>query len=381
MHNDLCRRLGIELPIFAFTHCRDVVAAVSRAGGIGVLGAAGFTPEQLRQELDWIVQRLDGKPFGIDVIMPKKFESGAVPDLQSMIPASHRQWLESVLARYGIAPLPGDGSSGSTVHGGISGEQIGWTHEICRALLEVAFGYPGLKLMVNALGTPPEDILAECRARGILVGALAGKVQHAVAHRDGGVDFIIAQGHEAGGHTGEITTMVLVPQVVDAVAPLPVLAAGGIASGRQMAAAMALGASGVWCGSVWLTTPESEVAPLPRRKLLAADSGQTVRSRVISGKPARMLRSAWTDAWEKPDCPGFLPLPLQGILTQEAHLRIARANNEQLAFYPCGQAIGMCNDERDCRSVIADMVNEYVDTVERLGRALADAGPDSAGDL
>lgn len=380
MHNDLCRRLGIELPIFAFTHCRDVVAAVSRAGGIGVLGAAGFTPEQLRQEIDWIVQRLDGKPFGIDVIMPKKFESGAVPDLQSMIPASHRQWLESVLARYGIAPLPGDGSSGTAVHGGISGEQIGWTHEICRALLEVAFAYPGLKVLVNALGTPPADILAECRERGILVGALAGKVEHALAHRDGGVDFVIAQGHEAGGHTGEITTMVLVPQVVDAVAPLPVLAAGGIANGRQIAAAMALGAAGVWCGSVWLTTPESEVGPLPKRKLLAAGSDQTVRSRVISGKPARMLRSAWTDAWEAPDCPGFLPLPLQGILTQEAHLRIARSNNEELAFYPCGQTIGLCNDERDCRSVIADMVSEYVDTVERLGRTLDTGDLDSAGE-
>ena len=369
MNNALCRRLGIELPIFAFTHCRDVVVAVSRAGGIGVLGAAGFTPEQLGQELDWISARLGDKPFGIDVIMPKKFESGEVPDLQSMIPAGHKAWVEDVLARHGVAPLPADADAGT--HHGISGEQIGWTHDLCRQLLDVAFGYPGVKVMVNALGTPPADVLAECRARGILVGALAGKVKHALAHKHGGVDFVIAQGHEAGGHTGEITTMVLVPQVVDAVAPLPVLAAGGIANGRQVAAAMALGAAGVWCGSVWLTTPESEVAPLPKKKLLAAGSDATVRSRVISGKPARMLRSGWTDAWESPDCPGFLPLPLQGMLTQEAHLRIARSENEELAFYPCGQTVGLCNDERDCRTVIADMLNEYVDTVERLGRSLA----------
>jgi len=370
MKNDLCRRLGIELPIFAFTHCRDVVAAVSRAGGLGVLGAAGFTPEQLRHELDWIASKVEGKPFGIDVIMPKKFEAGEVPDLQAMIPETHKAWVESVLARYGIPPLPVDATDGGQ-HGGISGEQIGWTHDICRQLLDVAFTYPGVKVMVNALGTPPEDILAECRERGILVGALAGKVKHALAHKEGGVDFVIAQGHEAGGHTGEITTMVLVPQVVDAVAPLPVLAAGGIANGRQIAAALALGAQGVWCGSVWLTTPESEVEPLPKKKLLAAGSDQTVRSRVISGKPARMLRSKWTDAWEARDCPGFLPLPLQGMLTQEAHLRIARANDEELAFYPCGQTIGMCNDERDCRSVITDMVTEYIDTVERLGQSLA----------
>lgn len=369
MKNDFCRALGIELPIFAFSHCRDVVAAVSRAGGFGVLGAAGFTPEQLAHELDWITTQVGDRPFGIDVIMPKASTDGTIPDLRAMIPERHKAWVESVLARHGIPPLPADATDGSR-HGSISGEQIGWTHDTCRRLLDVAFGYSGLKAMVNALGTPPPDILAECRARGILVGALAGKVQHAIAHRDGGVDFIIAQGHEAGGHTGEITTMVLVPQVVDAVAPLPVLAAGGIANGRQVAAALALGAVGVWCGSVWLTTPESEVAPLPKKKLLAAGSEHTVRSRVISGKPARMLRTKWTDAWEQPDCPGFLPLPLQGMLAQEAHLRIARSDNEELAFYPCGQAIGLCNDERDCRSVVAGMVDEYIDTVERLAQAL-----------
>jgi NAD(P)H-dependent flavin oxidoreductase YrpB (nitropropane dioxygenase family) len=369
MKNDLCRRLGSELPIFAFTHCRDVVVAVSKAGGIGVLGAAGFTPEQLRQELDWISAKLGDLPFGIDVIMPKKFAEGDVPDLKAMIPPEHKAWIESVLQRHGIAPLPADATDGGD-HGAISGEQIGWTHDLCRQLLDVAFSYPGVRVMVNALGTPPADVLAECKARGILVGALAGKVEHALAHKAGGVDFVIAQGHEAGGHTGEITTMVLVPQVVDAVAPLPVLAAGGIARGRQVAAALALGAQGVWCGSVWLTTPESEVEPLPKRKLLAAGSGDTVRSRVISGKPARMLRSRWTEAWEQADCPGFLPLPLQGILVHEAHLRIARAQNEELAFYPCGQAIGQCNDERDCRSVIEGMLGEYLEVVERLGGVL-----------
>ncbi len=335
---------------------------------MGVLGAAGFTPEQLRQELDWISARLVDQPFGIDVIMPKKFAEGSVGDLQAMIPATHRAWVETVLGRYGIPPLPVD--SGGEAHGGISGEQIGWTHDICRELLDVAFSCPGVRVLVNALGTPPDDVLAQCRARGVLVGALAGKVEHALAHKAGGVDFVIAQGHEAGGHTGEITTMVLVPQVVDAVAPLPVLAAGGIARGRQVAAALALGAQGVWCGSVWLTTPESEVEPLPRKKLLAADSGDTVRSRMLSGKPARMLRSDWTDAWETPDCPGFLPLPLQGMLVHEANLRIVRARHEGLAFYPCGQVIGQCNDERDCRAVIEGMLGAYAETLERLGAQL-----------
>jgi len=370
MKNDLCRRLSIEQPIFAFTHCRDVVVEVSRAGGMGVLGAAGFTPEQLEQELHWISQKLGDKPFGIDVIMPKKFTEGAVPDLKSMIPEAHTAWVESVLQRYNIPPLPSDAKAGEF---GLSGDQIGWTHDLARKLLDVALRYPTLKVLVNALGTPPADILAECHAKGILVGALAGKVKHALAHKAGGVDFVIAQGHEAGGHTGEVTTMVLVPEVVDAVAPLPVLAAGGIAGGRQIAAAMALGAQGVWCGSVWLTTPESDVAPTPKKKLLAAGSDDTVRSRVISGKPARMLRTAWTDAWEAKDSPGFLPLPLQGMLVQEPHLRILRSRNEELAFYPCGQTIGHCNDERDCKTIMADMVHEYVETVERLGQSLGES--------
>lgn len=365
MKNDLCRRLGIELPIFAFTHCRDVVVAVSRAGGLGVLGAAGFTAEQLEHELDWITRQLGDLPFGIDVIMPKKLAEGAVPDLQAMIPEEHKAWIEGVLARYGVPPLPAD-----TDVGGIRGDQIGWTHDLARSLLEVALRYPSLKVMVNALGTPPADLLELCHARGILVGALAGQVKHALAHKAGGVDFVIAQGTEAGGHTGEVTTMVLVPQVVDAVAPLPVLAAGGIADGRQIAAALALGAQGVWCGSVWLTTRESEVEPAQRKKLLAATSNDTVRSRVISGKPARMLRSEWTDAWEKKDCPGFLPLPLQGMLVQEAHLRIARSQKDELVFYPCGQTVGLCNEERDCRSVIGGMLEEYVATVERLAQTL-----------
>lgn len=366
MKNDLCKRLGIELPIFAFTHCRDVAVAVSRAGGMGVLGAAGFTAEQLKNELDWMTQQLGDLPFGIDVIMPKKLEQGAVTDLQAMIPEEHKAWIETVLQRHGVAALPAD-------VGGIRGEEIGWTHDLARGLLDVALQYPTLKVMVNALGTPPDDLLAECHARGILVGALAGHVKHAVAHKKGGVDFVIAQGTEAGGHTGEVTTMVLVPQVVDAVAPLPVLAAGGIANGRQIAAALALGAQGVWCGSVWLTSRESEVEPAQRKKLLAATSNDTVRSRVISGKPARMLRSEWTDAWEKNDCPGFLPMPLQGMLVQEAHLRIARSQKDELVFYPCGQTVGLCNEERDCKSIIADMLGEYVETVERLGRSLEDA--------
>jgi NAD(P)H-dependent flavin oxidoreductase YrpB (nitropropane dioxygenase family) len=373
VQTDIARQLGLEVPIFAFTHCRDVVVEVSKAGGIGVLGAAGFTPEQLEQELNWIQDKVGDKPFGIDVIMPKSYVGDDVPDLQAMIPEEHKAWVAGVLRKYDIPELP-EGFHDQDDHH-VSGEQIGWTHKICRELLEVAMRYQGLKVLVNALGTPPEDILAACKERGILVGALAGRVKHAIAHKEGGLDFVIAQGHEGGGHTGEVTTMVLVPQIVDAVAPLPVLAAGGIGSGRQMAAGMDLGAQGVWCGSVWLTTAESEVEPVPREKLLAATSEDTVRTRMLSGKPARMLKSKWIEEWDDQDCPGFLPMPLQGMLVMDANLRIARSGNEELAFYPTGQVVGILNEQRDCKSVIYDMMNDFIEATERLHGLVTEAAP------
>ena len=371
MKTPICDTLGIDVTVFAFTHCRDVVVEVSRAGGLGVLGAAGFTPEKLEQELAWIQDKVGDRPFGIDVIMPKNYAGDEVPDLQAMIPQEHKAWVQSMMAKYDIPELPDDYFAEGSEH--VSGEQIGWTHKICRELIDVAMKFPGLKVLVNALGTPPDDILAACKERDIKVGALAGRIKHAIAHKEGGLDFVIAQGHEGGGHTGEVTTMVLLPQVVDAVAPLPVLGAGGIASGRQAAAAMAMGAQGVWCGSVWLTTPESEVSPLPKKKLLAATSEDTVRTRMLSGKPARMLRSRWTDEWEHSDCPGFLPMPLQGMLVQDANLRIERSQNEDLAFYPTGQSVGMTNDERDCKTIIFEMINDYLEAVERLNRTLEEA--------
>ena len=180
---------------------------------------------------------------------------------------------------------------------------------------------PGL----NALGPPPQHMIDRVKEEGRLIGALAGKAQHAERHVAAGVDLIIAQGAEAGGHTGEVGTMVLIPEIVDAVAPVPVLGAGGIGRGRQMAAAMALGAAGVWCGSVWLTTDEAETHPVVKQKFLAATSSDTLRSRSLTGKPARQLRSAWTDEWDDPANPRPLPMPLQPILVGQARARIDRA--------------------------------------------------------
>ena len=233
MHTDLCDMFGIEYPIFAFTHCRDVVAAVSKAGGMGVLGAVGFSPEQLEMELDWIDDNVGGKPYGVDTVMPQKsvdVEGGDAKEMlaqiKSMIDANHWRYVDELMERFDLPDLP----EGTEV-GGV----LGWTDEVAHRQVEIALSHP-ISLIANALGSPPKDVIDQAHAHGVKVAALAGKAVHAERHVQNGVDIIIAQGYEAGGHTGEIATMVLVPEVVDAVAPVPVLAAGGIGNGRQIAA-------------------------------------------------------------------------------------------------------------------------------------------------
>jgi NAD(P)H-dependent flavin oxidoreductase YrpB (nitropropane dioxygenase family) len=375
MRTPICERLGIELPIFAFSHCRDVVAAVSRAGGMGVLGALAFSPEQLAIELDWIDAHVDGKPYGVDVVMPASYVGADMGGLdkrtfESMIPERHRRFVEEVLERHHVPQLPEGESPFETL--------LAWTHSGARTQVEIALGHP-IKLLVNALGTPPPDVIQKAHDHGALVAALVGRVDQAQAQVAAGVDVIVAQGSEAGGHTGEVTTLVLVPEVVDAVHPTPVLAAGGIGCGRQMAAALALGAAGVWTGSIWLTVAEADTHPAVVQKLLAASSRDTVRSRALSGKPARQLRTPWTDAWEAPDSPGTLPMPLQFMLTAGAISRIHRyAHAEQygakdLVGSPVGQIVGRMNAVRSTREVIYDMVREWVETVQRMAEGMAAA--------
>ncbi|MEU6739336.1 NAD(P)H-dependent flavin oxidoreductase [Streptosporangium sandarakinum] len=364
--------LGIEFPIFAFSHCRDVVAAVSRAGGMGVLGALYFTPEELEVELAWIDEHAGGRPYGVDVVMPASYEGAGldvdspeelVARLQGMIPEGHRRFVDDLLAAHGVAELPDSEAGAGKV-------LLGWTDATARPQVEVALRHP-IALLANALGPPPADVVEAAHARGVRVAALASTPRHAVKQVEVGVDIVVAQGTEAGGHTGDISTMVLIPQVVDAV-DVPVLAAGGIGNGRQMAAGMALGAEGVWTGSVWLAVEEADTPEPARRRILAATSRDTVRSRSWTGKPARLLRNEWTEAWEAGDSPGTLPMPLQFMLVSDALRRIGRSDAAELATFPAGQIIGAMNQVRSAKEVVFTMVEEYIEAVERLGRLSGD---------
>ena len=384
MNNRICDLLGIEFPLVAFSHCRDVVAAVSRAGGMGVFGGVNCSPETLEEELSWIDAHVDGKPYGLDIIVPNKVEGKGEqvnPEaVLAALPQEHKQFTNDIMQRHGVDP----GRIAEDIEA-VRREQVAFTDNLrggtAAALLEVAFRHP-IKLIANALGIPPQVMLDMGRTHGVPVAALVGTKDHAMSQVAAGVDIIIAVGGEAGGHTGEISTMVLIPEVCNALAQIgndtPVLAAGGIATGAQMAAAMAMGASGVWCGSVWLTTVEAETNPVVKAKMLAASSRDTVRARSRTGKPSRQLRSPWTDAWEKEGAPTPLPMPLQSLVA-EPPLRVIDKLSQgesqgakDLATYWVGQGVGLMNEQMTAGQVVQGFKEDFLTAYERLSANLAD---------
>jgi NAD(P)H-dependent flavin oxidoreductase YrpB (nitropropane dioxygenase family) len=377
MKSPICDMLGIEFPLFAFSHCRDVVAAVSRAGGFGVLGATSHSPDTVEQELKWIDDHVDGRPYGIDVLIPENISTAGEKDvtwksLEARIPSQHREFTKDLLKKYGIELQTTNVADNQTQ-----------PFDAKRALdvLEVSFSHP-IRLIANALGVPPKEMLAMGKKHDVPVAALVGAKEHAVRQVAAGVDILVAQGTEAGGHCGEVSTMVVVPEVIKAVKPIrdvPVLAAGGIMTGRQMAAAMAMGAAGAWTGSVWLATVESETTETFREKMIAASSRDAVRSRGRTGKPARQLRSVWTDAWDRsPESPGALPMPLQSIISRDAFNsidRAAAAGNPQardLVSYFVGQGVGLIDSVKSAGAVVQEFKEEFIEAIEHMNSLVAD---------
>ena len=371
MKSPICDLLDIEFPLVAFTHCRDVVVEVSKAGGMGVLGAAGYSPEQLEIELNWIDERIEGKPYGVDLIAPTsmvdKDETRSVDELAEMVPDHMKQFASGILARHNIdtSDIYEEKPRG---RGGMLGEKR------AANIIDVAFDHP-IKLIVNALGVPPAYMLEMAKKRGVPTGALVGAKHHALKQAEAGVDILIVAGGEAGGHCGDVSTMVLVPEVAQAIQDFPdttILAAGGIVTGRQMAAAMAMGAHGAWTGSVWLTTQEAETSPVIKDKFLAANSSQTVRSRSRTGKYTRQIRSSWTDAWQSEDAPDPLPMPLQSMVSEPALAKVTKLAEgghegaKQLATYWVGQGVGMMNQSLSARQVVYDFMEDFLAAHDRL---------------
>ncbi|TWG98547.1 NAD(P)H-dependent flavin oxidoreductase YrpB (nitropropane dioxygenase family) [Nocardioides sp. J9] len=376
MRTPLTVALGIDAPLVGFNRSPEVVAAVSRAGGLGVLAATQFTPDQLDEQLSWIANNTDGRPFGIDLLVPyrqiKVDDHDRSAALRSQIPTEHAEFVDGMLNKYDVPELADAPDRGAMI-----AENL--TPEGAEALLEVAFSHP-IKLVANALGPPPPHLVERAKAHGVLVAALVGQRKHAVRQIDAGVDVLIAQGTEAAGHTGSIATMVLTPDIVDAAEGRPVLAAGGIASGRQMAAALALGAQGVWTGSVWLSTRE-DITPMDiKQKFLAADSADTLRSRTRTGKPCRQLRSSWHDEWDAPDAPTPLPMPLQSMLVHPAWQRIDAASGagqegaRRLQSFFIGQVVGSFTELRGAEEVARTMIAECDSRLRELAGLVGTGG-------
>jgi len=374
--------LNIDFPLFAFSHCRDVVVEVSKAGGMGVFGAVDVrSPQAFEAELKWIDEHINGRPYGVDFIVPNNFEGKGQNISQTQaameVPASHKSFAREILSSHGID------TSDLTDERFSRGSKIGLNirEQGAQSLLDVALSHP-ISLIANALGTPPAYMLERSKKARVPVAALVGSAKHAIAQVNAGVDILIAAGTEAGGHCGEIGTMVLVPDVIRALravgADTPVLAAGGIVTGAQMAAAVAMGAEGAWTGSVWLTTPEAETSPIVKQKMLAATASDTIRSKSRTGKYCRQLRSDWTDAWEREGAPKPLPMPLQSVISDTAMSKVLKLANgghagaQQLASYFVGQGVGMMNVAMSSRDTVAAFIEGYLEAVERLSASIAE---------
>ena len=383
MKSQICDLLKIEFPLVAFSHCRDVVAAVSKAGGMGVLGAVGLTPEKLEIELNWIDEHVDGKPYGVDVLVPNSYvgkgENLTTDDLRAMIPQEHRDFRSDILEQYDLQASDLRSSENSKELESNSNGVLGAGLDGAKEVLEVAFAHP-ISLVANALGVPPKWMLEMGKEHNVPVAALVGAKQHAVKQAEAGVDIIVVSGTEGGGHCGSVSTMVLVPEVRRALkdyGDVPILAAGGICTGEQMAGVMAMGADGVWCASVFLPTTEAETSDNVK-KMIAASSSHTVRSKSRTGKHSRQLSSPWVEAWEGKDAPEPLPMPLQTMVSEPALKKVAdqaaigHEGAKQLETYWVGQGIGLVNETITAGQTVQKFKEEFIDSYERVNGFFSD---------
>ncbi len=381
MKSRICELLGIEFPLIAFTHCRDVVVEVTKAGGMGVMGIASMPAEQLEIELSWIDDHIDGLPYGVDTLIPNAMLTrDSQPTLEQvlgMVPEEHKRFASQILEDHDI-DTSDINDEARLAHAGF-GNNL--RPEGAKDVVDVAFSHP-IRLIANALGVPPDWLLKMGKERGVPVAALIGAKQHAINQVKAGVDILVVSGTEGGGHCGTVSSMVLIPEIYEAIqeyGDVPILAAGGIMTGKQMAAAMAMGADGVWTGSVWLTTTEAETSEVMKQKFIEASSSQTVRSRSRTGKHARQLASPWTEAWESEGSPDPLPMPLQPIVAGPALAKVrklAEIGHEgaiEVETYFVGQGVGLVDKIQSTRNVVYGFKEDFVKAYGRLSDFLEDS--------
>ncbi len=367
MQTDVMSWFDMEAPIFAFTHCPDVAAAVSANGGFGALGTTRTTVDQFAIDLKWLVEHSPNRPFGVDVMFPskapKEFEEMTPAQIRALIPKEHEEFLDHLTAEHGL-PVSTAEEKEQWVEDYVTKRLR--THAEAGKRLELVYEHPMAQMIISALGVPPQQYIDRAHECGMKVASLVGHPKHVQRQIDAGVDILIAAGYEAGGHTGDIASFVLTPQVVDAAGDIPVLHAGGIARGRQIAAAMALGAQAVWTGSIWLGTSEAETTPVVKDILFEASSGDTMRSTSGSGKPVRRVKGGFIQAWETEGAPRPLPMPLQSVLVEELFSKMDKYQTKSLLSPPAGQTIGMMSGETDVRGVIYDLMVEFGETMAHL---------------
>lgn len=358
MRTPICDRFGLETPIFGFAHSVEAAAAISLCGGLGVYGATRDTPEEIGENLRRMRSLVGDRPYGVDLVLPKGMPERDDRDLiEQHIPAAHRRFVAGLEEKYSVPKPSGPGMRSRFVR----------SEEMARAQIESVLR-SDVDLFACGIGMPPE-VVEQAKADGKTTLALVGAPRHAHAALAAGADILVAQGYDAGAHTGPIGTLSLVPQIVDLAGEVPVLAAGGIATGRQIAAALAMGAQGVWLGTVWLTTEEHALDPILVEKLLQAGSEDTVISRADSGKTLRQIRSAWSDEWAAEDAPKPLRMPYQDILVGDLLGAIDEHRIEPLMHQPAGQSVAFCRKLESVATVINRLRSETRVALERL-RAL-----------
>jgi NAD(P)H-dependent flavin oxidoreductase YrpB (nitropropane dioxygenase family) len=350
LHTKLCDQLGIEYPIIAFTHCKDVAAAVINAGGFAVLGQTQHSPDEIDANIRWMREKIGDKPFGVDLVFPASVPaSGTIDELRAQIPREQYEFVEDMKKRHDIPKWRNEPEDWN----------LGWLNkETPQKQLEVVLENR-VPVLASGLGNP-DFVLKRAHELGILVWGLVGKPRQAKAEIDAGVDAVIAQGYDAAGHTGKIGTFSIVPQVVEIAkeSGTPVIAGGGITTGRHLAAAISLGAAGVWTGTVWLASRESDVSMIIKEKLLAAKATDTEHSACVSGFTMRTLTSEWHREWARPDAPRPAPAPYQLLLF--ADIKASAFDHELKDFMTeaAGQGVDFVTEMKPAKQIVMDMADE-----------------------